>query len=42
MSMTVDQRTMPRGADNVVSSTDAFDTFKLPFLGLEEQGWRFI
>ncbi len=32
-----DQVTMLQGADNVVSNTDAIDTFKLPLLGLEEQ-----
>jgi NADH dehydrogenase len=32
-----DQVTMLQGDDNVVSNTDAVDTFKLPLLGLEEQ-----
>jgi NADH dehydrogenase len=32
-----DQVTMLQGADNVISNTDAVDTFKLPLLGLEEQ-----
>ncbi len=32
-----DQVTMLQGADNLVSNTDAVDTFKLPLLGLEEQ-----
>jgi len=41
MPLTVDQVTMLRGADNV-SNTDAADTFKLPFLGPEEQGRRLI
>jgi NADH dehydrogenase len=35
--LTVDQVTMLRGADNVVSNTEAVDTFQLPLLGLEEQ-----
>jgi NADH dehydrogenase len=35
--LTTDQVTMLQGADNVVSNTDAVDTFKLPLLGLEEQ-----
>jgi uncharacterized protein YbjT (DUF2867 family) len=35
--LTADQVTMLQGADNVVSNTDAVDTFKLPLLGLEEQ-----
>jgi NADH dehydrogenase len=35
--LTVDQVTMLQGADNVVSNTNAVDTFKLPLLGLEEQ-----
>lgn len=40
--MTVAHVTMLRGTDNVVSNTDAVDIFNLPFIGLEEQGWRFI
>ncbi len=35
--LSTDQVTMLQGADNVVSNTDAVDTFKLPLLGLEEQ-----
>jgi NADH dehydrogenase len=35
--LTVDQVTMLQGVDNVVSNTDAVDTFRLPLLGLEEQ-----
>jgi uncharacterized protein YbjT (DUF2867 family) len=35
--LTPDQVTMLQGADNVISNTDAVDTFKLPLLGLEEQ-----
>ena len=30
-------RAMLQGVDNVVSNTDAVDTFKLPLVGLEEQ-----
>ena len=33
----VDQVTMLQGADNVVSNTDAADTFQLPLVPLEEQ-----
>jgi uncharacterized protein YbjT (DUF2867 family) len=33
----VDQVTMLQGADNVVSGTDAVDTFQLPLVALEEQ-----
>ncbi|MFZ1878741.1 MAG: complex I NDUFA9 subunit family protein [Gaiellaceae bacterium] len=40
--LTTDQVTMLQGADNVVSNTDAVDTFKLPLLGLEEQIRRSI
>jgi NADH dehydrogenase len=35
--LSVDQVTMIEGADNVVSSSDAVDTFSLPLLPLEEQ-----
>jgi uncharacterized protein YbjT (DUF2867 family) len=35
--LSTDQVTMLQGADNVVSTTDAADTFQLPLLGLEEQ-----
>ncbi len=35
--LSTDQVAMLRGADNVVSNTDAVDTFQLPLLGLEEQ-----
>jgi len=35
--LSVDQVTMLQGADNVVSSTDAADTFRLPLVPLEEQ-----
>jgi NADH dehydrogenase len=35
--LSADQVTMLQGADNVVSNSDAVDTFKLPLLGLEEQ-----
>jgi uncharacterized protein YbjT (DUF2867 family) len=35
--LSADQVTMLQGGDNVVSNTDAVDTFKLPLLGLEEQ-----
>jgi uncharacterized protein YbjT (DUF2867 family) len=40
--LAVDQVTMLQGADNVVSNTDAVETFKLPLLGLEEQIRRSI
>jgi uncharacterized protein YbjT (DUF2867 family) len=35
--LSVDQVTMLQGADNVVSDTDAVDTFQLPLVPLEEQ-----
>jgi uncharacterized protein YbjT (DUF2867 family) len=35
--LSVDQVTMLQGADNVVSGTDAVDTFQLPLVALEEQ-----
>lgn len=35
--LSVDQVAMLQGADNVVSNTDAVDTFKLPLVSLEEQ-----
>ena len=35
--LSVDQVTMLQGADNVVSNTDAADTFRLPLVPLEEQ-----
>ncbi len=35
--LSTDQVAMLQGADNVVSNTDAVDTFQLPLLGLEEQ-----
>ena len=35
--LSADQVAMIEGADNVVSNTDAVDTFKLPLLSLEEQ-----
>jgi uncharacterized protein YbjT (DUF2867 family) len=35
--LTVDQVTMLQGPDNVVASSDATDTFKLPLVPLEEQ-----
>jgi uncharacterized protein YbjT (DUF2867 family) len=35
--LTVDQVTMLQGADNVVSGTDAVDTFQLPLVPLDEQ-----
>ena len=35
--ITADQVAMIEGPDNVVSNTDAVDTFKLPLLPLEEQ-----
>jgi uncharacterized protein YbjT (DUF2867 family) len=35
--LTVDQVTMLQGPDNVVSNTDAADTFRLPLVPLEEQ-----
>ncbi len=35
--LSVDQVTMLQGADNVVSNTDAADTFRLPLVALEEQ-----
>jgi uncharacterized protein YbjT (DUF2867 family) len=35
--LSVDQVTMLQGADNVVSNSDAVDTFRLPLVGLEEQ-----
>jgi uncharacterized protein YbjT (DUF2867 family) len=35
--LSVDQVTMLQGADNVVSGSDAVDTFKLPLVSLEEQ-----
>jgi NADH dehydrogenase len=35
--LTVDQVAMLQGPDNVVSNTDAADTFKLPLVPLEEQ-----
>jgi NADH dehydrogenase len=35
--LSVDQVSMLRGGDNVVSNTDAVDTFRLPLVGLEEQ-----
>ena len=35
--LSTDQVAMLQGADNVVSNTDAADTFQLPLLGLEEQ-----
>ena len=35
--LTTDQVTMLQGADNVVSNTDAVDTFQLPLVPLEEQ-----
>jgi NADH dehydrogenase len=35
--LTTDQITMLQGGDNVVSNTDAVDTFKLPLVPLEEQ-----
>jgi uncharacterized protein YbjT (DUF2867 family) len=35
--LSVDQVTMLQGADNVVSGSDAVDTFQLPLVSLEEQ-----
>jgi hypothetical protein len=35
--LSTDQVKMLQGADNVVSNTDAADTFKLPLVALEEQ-----
>ena len=35
--LSVDQLTMLQGADNVVSNTDAVDTFQLTLVPLEEQ-----
>ena len=35
--LTTDQVTMLQGADNVLSNTDAVDTFQLPLVPLEEQ-----
>jgi uncharacterized protein YbjT (DUF2867 family) len=35
--LSTDQVTMLQGADNVVTTTDAVDTFPFPLLGLEEQ-----
>jgi uncharacterized protein YbjT (DUF2867 family) len=35
--LSVDQVSMIQGADNVVSNTDAVDTFQLPLVSLEEQ-----
>jgi NADH dehydrogenase len=35
--LTADQVAMLQGADNVVSNTDAADTFNLPLVPLEEQ-----
>ena len=35
--LSVDQVTMLQGPDNVVSNTDAVDTFRLPLVALEEQ-----
>jgi hypothetical protein len=35
--LSVDQVTMIEGADNVVSNSDAVDTFSLPLVPLEEQ-----
>jgi NADH dehydrogenase len=35
--LSVDQVTMLQGTDNVVSNTDAADTFRLPLVPLEEQ-----
>jgi uncharacterized protein YbjT (DUF2867 family) len=35
--LSVDQVAMIQGADNVVSNSDAVDTFKIPLLGLDEQ-----
>jgi uncharacterized protein YbjT (DUF2867 family) len=35
--LSVDQVSMIQGADNVVSNTDAVDTFQIPLLSLEEQ-----
>ncbi|HUZ82374.1 MAG TPA: hypothetical protein VMU73_09015, partial [Gaiellaceae bacterium] len=35
--LSVDQVTMLQGADNVVSNSDAVDTFRLPLVALEEQ-----
>jgi uncharacterized protein YbjT (DUF2867 family) len=35
--LSVDQVTMLQGADNVVSGSDAVDTFKLPLVSLDEQ-----
>jgi uncharacterized protein YbjT (DUF2867 family) len=35
--LSVDQVSMLEGGDNVVSNTDAVDTFRLPLVGLEEQ-----
>jgi uncharacterized protein YbjT (DUF2867 family) len=35
--LSADQVTMLQGADNVVTTTDAVDTFQFPLLGLEEQ-----
>jgi NADH dehydrogenase len=35
--LTADQVTMLQGADNVVTNSDAVDTFQLPLLSLEEQ-----
>ena len=35
--LSADQVTMIEGADNVVSNSDAVDTFSIPLLPLEEQ-----
>ena len=35
--LSVDQVSMIQGADNVVSNTDAVDTFQIPLSSLEEQ-----
>ena len=35
--LSVDQVSMIQGADNVVSNTDAVDTFQIPLVSLEEQ-----
>ena len=35
--LSVDQVSMIQGADNVVSNSDAVDTFQIPLVPLEEQ-----
>ena len=35
--LSVDQVSMLQGADNVVSNSDAVDTFQIPLVSLEEQ-----